>query len=562
MTICIFVGISKAQSSEPFVGTIRGKAVDAQGSPVVGARVILSREPTNVLTVALNRPAAANDVKHSVRVETSTDANGEFSFDQMPLYDYRVSIESADGQLSGMSAGLSFSPLGTPELKNNFFIDFRTVVLRGTGSISGRALDENDKPIKHALVEVLTRLSSVASFPVGGLTRETDDNGEFRFVGLAPGEYFLRISPQGDPSRSHYPTTYYPGSTDPGGASSLLVTTGNELTQINVRLAPVGVRVHARIVTTTGSKVARQFVLIPRNPAVPLKPAPTFARSIGDDGLELWGVASGSYFLYGGAFRSPMSGSVTANEFDLVNGLRAVEWSRTAIEVGSEDVKNVVLTLSAPFSLTGRVTVDTAATDADRLDLSGIKLRLEFAEIVPAMARSILAAVDTDGRFQLTHLSEATLTLNAADLPDGWYVSGVRQDGQDVTANGITAVPGNDSLPEVIISNASGSLAGTILDRMDKPVSAGRFVLLPNLPARRNPIFISTGTSNGTGAFRIETLPPGEYTLIAFPDDDKFTTTFLRNLNNVEPYERYGQHVYIGARQATKVTVVAAPYIR
>ena len=63
------------------------------------------------------------------------------------------------------------------------------------------------------------------------------------------------------------------------------------------------------------------------------------------------------------------------------------------------------------------------------------------------------------------------------------------------------------------------------------------------------------------GAFIIESVLPGEYTLIAFPDDDQLTPVFLRHLELVGKYERFGQRVHVEAGQTQQVTLRTVPAI-
>src|SRR5207247_647188 len=109
------------------------------------------------------------------------------------------------------------------------------IEMRGLSTISGRALDENGKPIVAAEVEVM-------SFGYRGSLRllqgsrgvDTDDRGEIRIPALPPGEYYVRIMPLADrPDGTSHPITYYPNTTDPGSAAKIVVTSGGEVSSIN-----------------------------------------------------------------------------------------------------------------------------------------------------------------------------------------------------------------------------------------------------------------------------------------------------------------------------------------
>jgi hypothetical protein len=79
----------------------------------------------------------------------------------------------------------------------------------------------------------------------------------------------------------------------------------------------------------------------------------------------------------------------------------------------------------------------------------------------------------------------------------------------------------------------------------------------PAGPLRANPAFIRTALANATGEFRIETIAPGEYTAIAFPPEVQPAPMFLDNIQWVEGYERYGQHLQIAAHVESRMDLVA-----
>jgi protocatechuate 3,4-dioxygenase beta subunit len=91
-----------------------------------------------------------------------------------------------------------------------------------------------------------------------------------------------------------------------------------------------------------------------------------------------------------------------------------------------------------------------------------------------------------------------------------------------------------------------------IKDRQNNPVPAGRLVLLPDRSRRTNPILTRTAVAVEKGEFTLETIVPGEYTAIAFPDEDQYTPVLLRSLELSEKYERFGLHIHIGAGETTR----------
>jgi len=282
------------------------------------------------------------------------------------------------------------------------------------------------------------------------------------------------------------------------------------------------------------------LTLLPRKPSIFVMPA-IDANTMDEtsDDFELRGVAPGSYYLY----------AITAGMTE-----HGGEWVRTPIEVGDKEVDDVTITLIPAGSIKGRVTTAHDASDAQNLDYSRLTLNAESVELVPGVPRDgFPIRVAANAEFQVRRLSERKLYLRDQILQDTWFISSVRFDGNEALTGGFSTTPGKESVLEVVISNAGGTLTGIVKDARNKPVPAGRIVLLPDRSLRTNPFLIRTGVAIEGGVFAIEVIPPGEYTAVAFPDRDEFTPAFLRDMKEMEKYEPFGQPVHIGPRETTRL---------
>jgi hypothetical protein len=135
------------------------------------------------------------------------------------------------------------------------------------GVISGHILDEEGEPVQYAQIRVMryrfVRGQRQMFSPGYG---STDDLGEYRVFGLAPGKYYLSATyrlrntmmevqdrnPRGAVDEGYAPT-YFPGTNDAAGASVIDVSPGAVLTGVDVTLHKTRtVRVRGRVVNPLG----------------------------------------------------------------------------------------------------------------------------------------------------------------------------------------------------------------------------------------------------------------------------------------------------------------------
>jgi hypothetical protein len=444
------------------------------------------------------------------------------------------------------------------------------IEMRTVGMLSGTAIDDHGAPMVNFTAEILAFhdfnglrvLVPVPSF-VRALEKyartvsvQTNEHGEFQFTGLESGEYYVRVSPPDKGSLPMYTTTYFPNVTRPEEAVKVVVDKGSDVTGVEVHVASNAASVRIRVVGLRPGEVPGKMFLIPRNAPVLVPPKPATVYSTDSDQFEIINVTPGSYYLY---LRGP-------------NSANRPDWVRTPIEVGTERENNVTIALIPRGSIKGRIVVHPATRAGDNLDFSSLRFLLGFTELIPIDWTSSGSAVDylrassriftqasADGTFEIPNVPEGILSLRELTFQDGWFISDVTFDGRDVTRSGFSVEAGRQSILEIVISNVGGKVSGVIRDRENNPVPGARYVLLPERSLRSNPSLIMTGASYEKGGFDIQSIPPGEYTLLAFPDDDRFSSVLLRDPERVQRYEPFGEHIHIAAGDSVVVTVVVAP---
>jgi hypothetical protein len=423
------------------------------------------------------------------------------------------------------------------------------VLMHAMGTISGQAFDENGNPLAMAQVDAMVFQQDMhlrMLVPVRSTT--TNTRGEFRLSGLDPNQYLIRLtSPMDRKGIDDYPPTYYPAATDPGDSVKILVSAGTDVAGIEVRLQSRGVRVAGRVVTAAGEPTRAIVYIIPRSSILV---APQFTSGRMSQEFEIRGVPPGSYYLYA------VTDLSTPSAQSPVDYRVAPQWVRTSIDIGDKNIDDVTVSILPTGSINGRIVFSPEATDIDTLDLSKVLLQAGPIDVTPGPSRNLVAEVSKTGEFRFDHLSEMPLFFGNSVVTGDWFVSRLILERSDVTSSGFSAAPGENRILEVVISNAGGSLTGLLKDRQDKTVSGGRVVLLPEPSLRANPSLRRISHSTERGEFVIETIATGEYTAIAFPPEDQFQPMFLQDVHWVEEYERFGQHLHIGARLTTRTDLV------
>src|SRR6185503_19058032 len=165
-------------------GAITGTVIDGtSGQPVSGALVFLSTtEPGRTAPIAQTRQV--------------TDDRGRFAFIEIPGDGIFTIAVSKFGFLDG-GYGRDHSPsdpLRPVALKKDDWVGGLRVSIWRPGSISGVVRDESGDPVVGVFVRVLSRFRIQGRDDmVAGPITVTNDRGEYRIPGLAPGRYAVQV---------------------------------------------------------------------------------------------------------------------------------------------------------------------------------------------------------------------------------------------------------------------------------------------------------------------------------------------------------------------------------
>lgn len=357
-------------------------------------------------------------------LQTTTDGDGRYLFEGIGAGAYRVTA-ALDGY-----AAHTWSDLDAYVMPNGGRLTFGQVTLNVTegqlrtgvnfvlergGLLAGKVTSTDGQPTKDAMVTAFPIKEEQRVTPSAGQAR-TNDRGEYAIRNLRPGMYHvsaLYLDP--DRPRALSGTgpgpTYFPGTHTVEEATALRVTSGGEMRNVDIRLAPDNLFRIAGHVLRGGSEDAIEAHLLSGEHRI------RTVRIAEDGGFEITHVAQGRHVFWARA-RTP-HGSEAA-------------W--VTVELAS-DLTGLVLPLMPTTEIRGRVvTSDGLAFSepgyqiiAHLADADGRKM-----DVLPRDRNDILAG----GRFELRDVfGYRTLGLSGNE----WDVDRVlvgKTDVETLTLNG------------------------------------------------------------------------------------------------------------------------------
>lgn len=438
-----------------------------------------------------------------------SDQEGRFAFRGVPPGSYRLLVERAGyaqqefGQRAlgrrGVALNLSPGQRMTDLL-------FRMVP---AGVITGRVFDELGEPVVGVMVVVLRRVYREGE-PVfeGGESDRSDDRGEYRIFNLMPGKYVVSATPVGNlagmgvrrragskAAEEAYVPTYYPGVSDPETAAPLEISAGQELNGIDFTLIPQRtVRVRGRVIGAGADRGSAQVVLLPRSARTPMRGRAREDSVERDGTFELAGVSPGSYILT--AMRYEEGATYSARE---------------PLEVGGSDVEGVTLALTPSGVLSGKLVVEGGTLPEGRL----------FVRLQPddPVSRGGNARVGADGSFQVRNISAGEYQVTVGGAPEDYFLKAVRR-GTEVFANRTVPLAPETAGLEVVLSAAGARVEGQVLTEENLPASGVTVVLVPPRELRHWRAAYRTATTDVAGQIVLRGIPPGDYTVFSWDNDE------------------------------------------
>ncbi len=468
--------------------SIEGRVVSTGGGPVRRVTVMLRFMNGVVQVSGLNSSASA--------VAVESDGEGRFSLPNLSAGTVMVTASRtgyADtNQTVELAAGQRVTDL--------------TLRLTRLGSIYGKVVDEYGDPFARVNVGLFRKTynNGWQWQQQGSVT--TGPDGSYALGDLQPGRYYvagtitLYNSYNGMIETSRYVQTYYPNVTEANGATAIDVEPESEVHGIDIRMQKGRVfRVTGKITgveTFQGGSVS----LVPRDSRAPQLMRPSGGVNAKDYTFAVERVPEGSYYAVIQSQVRPTKEIDAAHPPVMMTG-------RQEVTVTGRDVENLVIPLTAGVEISGRSRVEgTMAASAPQP-----RILLRPVDPSPTTG-SVTTVTNPDGTFTIRNVSPGSYQVTAQNVV-GAYLASVRYDGQDVMSSPITVGSGAAGTLDVVFKTDGAKLSGGVRDEKGEPVATARVTLWATDPKSK---FVAAATTDRTGAFRIQNIPPGEYRVAAW----------------------------------------------
>jgi protocatechuate 3,4-dioxygenase beta subunit len=452
----------------------------------------------------------------------TTDGEGRYEFIELPAGRFSVAATKAGyvqqqyGQRRPFEAG---TPVTIAEGETAERIDF---TLSSGSVITVRVTDDFGEPVAGAQVQAQRfqygpdgqrRLTmSPGAMPI--FPTATDDRGEIRLYGLAPGEYVVSSSVRsfGLPGTSNpndnnegFSPTFYPGTVSPAEAQAISIAAGEER---SVQFAMVASRmwqISGTVMTSDGRPATgAQLIIVSRQ---------------------------------GAGMSSSGSGTVSADGSFAISGIPPGEHSievrpqfRPGESTGEFASVPVVVSESAVTGL--RIVTGKGATISGRVIFEGTSKRDDgpaplrvLAMPADPMNRPMFFAggdplsngtVDEKGNFQLAAATGRLFLM--VTTPPLWVIKSVTLDGNDITDEPLE-LTGKQSISGLVIrlTDKLTQISGRVSDGRGQLLRDYVVVIQPT--EAKEPIvasrWIRTARPDTSGRFETRGMRPGRYVATA-----------------------------------------------
>jgi hypothetical protein len=466
-----------------------------------------------------------------------SNENGSFEFDQIPPGKY-----SLEGARRGFLTGTyeQHEQFSTAIVTGTEF-DTTKLVLRLTpmASIEGKVTDEAGEPVRDGQVR-LYRENKEMGFgriaPINGGV--TNDLGTFEFAPLPPGKYYVAVTARpwyavrpamdsGDGTSGPaqgvdrsldvaYPTTYSGGATEADGAAPIELK-GGDHTEVEIHISPVpSLHIIFRVADDEAQRGISRPMLAKRVFDGAEENLPS-EMSCMKGACEITGVPAGTYIVrmrHPGSERGSMATSATS-EIDLRNDGQELDTTR------AEPEGSVKLAIQMP-----------------QPELIAKNMRIMLRD--QQNRNRAFQEVDASGQATIENLPAGKYSIMIYSPGKPYSVVRTSSEAGVTAGHDVNVTAGGTLAVTAVLAAGSANIEGFV-KRGGKAASGVMVVLIPKESSTREELF-RRDQSDSDGSFRLGSVIPGEYTLVAIEDAWGFDWSKPGQLAH---YAQHGQSITI-----------------
>ncbi len=566
-------------------GLLVGQVVDAiSARPVPNVIVALSGLPAARTGAAAGRPAEVP------RILTGSD--GRFVFRDLPAGSFGVSVTKLGYTPSGIGVRRPRGPSQQITLSDGQRVGNLTLRMWKQGSISGSVVDETGEPLVGIRVRGFRRggLPDPQRLNVAG-SALTDDRGVYRIGPLDAGEYVVGVvsrttsaptevvkqraagsqafiepfgtvplpgtasgiqvgeavvavaggsplppAPKGGVLMV-YPPAFYPSVDDPAKATRIPVDAGEEREGIDLHLHPVPTtRVTGRIL----GDLADAGML-------PVRLVPVSGMDVAVDG-DFPGSATVTDRSGAFAFASVASGDyvlrASTRSMSSETGAGDMQYAEHSLTVGSLPIEGLGVALTPGRRVTGSLQFEGSSARPPAAVLRAVFVVIEPAGTPAARPPQAVARATETADFEAGGFPPGKYYVRMTGSPPGWMFKSATLNGRDVADTPID-MTSSDALGVVVtFSDQWSGLSGAVQGTAGAPDPDALVIVFPTDPSTWNssgfnPRRIKSVRSSEYGQYTFSILPPGDYLVVAVPDQQAGDWRDFRFLQAVAPLARH-----------------------
>lgn len=484
---------------------------------------------------------------------TLSGPDGKYALNDLPAGSYIVSVTRTGYASQTYSKGRSITP--TPVVVTNAqlvgSLDFALVP---GGFITGRILDEDGSPFAGALVDALVTKSNNGTDTLFSVaSTQTDDRGEFRLFGLAPGQYYVSASDPAFRAVStpkgvvHYSPTYFPGVPFADQARTVVVTGAAAPPRVEFKLQLVPpARVSGQLAAADGRELFSAAIIMSpvEGQGAPMVP-PDDPQLLPNGRFSFGEVVPGNYQIRARG-QTDRTGAALFAVF--------------AIQITGTDLEGIQMTLRPGGLLDGRLIVDSKR-GAKPPPLPSLRVRAPFTD-GNSFGDALTGTIQVNGSFALRGLMKGPHQLVLDGLPAPWVVKSVQFHGTDITDQAFEVTEREQFRDvRITITDTGSELTGVVQNARDLPVANTGVLVFPRVALfwLRTNRRMRIAYTDRDGRFTVPGLPAGEYLAVASLAVDESDLGRRDRLLAWEPLATAFVLASDDARASVKLPIVAPP---